>query len=108
MISLKQLAYALAVERTRHFRKAAEVCAVSQSALSTAIQELEGQLRAQIFERDNKRVLVTPVGSRILDKARSIQMEVDSLYQIARLEQAPLRPFGRYQLRRPNRDSGQK
>ena len=90
MISLKQLAYALAVDRTRHFRKAAEACSVSQSALSTAVLELESQLRVQIFERDNKKVLVTPVGERILEGARSIQAEVDDLYQIARFEQAPL------------------
>ena len=90
MITLKQLAYALAVDRTRHFRKAAEACSVSQSALSTAILELEGQLRAQIFERDNKRVLVTPIGEQILEKARAIQTEVDALHQLARLEQAPL------------------
>ena len=43
MVSLRQLRYALAVEQTHHFRKASEACAVSQSALSTAIQELESQ-----------------------------------------------------------------
>lgn len=90
MISLKQLHYAVAVERTRHFRKAAEACSVSQSALSTAISELENQLRAQIFERDNKKVLVTPVGEKILHTARNIATEVDQLYQIARQQQAPL------------------
>ncbi len=37
MISLKQIAYALAVERSLHFKKAAEECAVSQSALSSAL-----------------------------------------------------------------------
>jgi len=36
MISLKQLKYALAVEAHLHFRKAAEACSVSQSALSKA------------------------------------------------------------------------
>ncbi len=90
MISLKQLTYAVAVDRTRHFRKAAEACSVSQSALSTAISELENQLRVQIFERDNKKVLVTPVGERLLETARGIQIEVDRMYQIARHDQAPL------------------
>ena len=46
MISTKQLSYALAVERTLHFKKAAADCNISQSALSTALSELEKQLGA--------------------------------------------------------------
>lgn len=90
MISFKQLNYALAVEQTRHFKKAAELCSVSQSALSTAISELESQLGTQLFERDNKKVLVTPVGQQILDKARNIRLEVDDLIHLAHQQQAPL------------------
>lgn len=90
MISLKQLTYALAVDRERHFRKAAEACSVSQSALSTAVSELENQLGVQIFERDTKRVLTTPLGEQILRKAREIGTQVDDLYQLARSQQAPL------------------
>jgi len=52
MISLKQLKYALAVEAHLHFRKAAEACSVSQSALSTALSEMERQLGFAIFERE--------------------------------------------------------
>ncbi|MBL4666562.1 MAG: LysR family transcriptional regulator, partial [Sneathiella sp.] len=80
MLSLKQLTYALAIDKTRHFKRAAELCSVSQSALSTAISELEKQLGVQIFERDNKKVLVTAVGEQILEKARNIKFEIDSLY----------------------------
>lgn len=90
MISLKQLHYALAVAKARHFRKAADACAVSQSALSTAVAELESQLDVQIFERDSKRVLVTPAGERILRKARAIRTEVDDLYRIAKADSGPL------------------
>ena len=60
MISIKQLIYALPVEETLHFKKASEKCNISQSALSTAVNELERQLGLQIFERDNKKVLVHP------------------------------------------------
>ncbi|MDX1694579.1 MAG: LysR substrate-binding domain-containing protein [Ketobacteraceae bacterium] len=90
MISLKQLQYALAVEKTRHFKKAAEMCSVSQSALSTAITELEKQLEIQIFERDNKKVLITPVGQQFLAKAHKIKMGVDELYMLANAEKDPL------------------
>ena len=75
MISIKQLAYAVAVEKTLHFKKAAELSHISQSALSTALNELEAQLGVQIFERDNKRVLVTPVGHEVLTRAREILLQ---------------------------------
>ena len=84
MISLRQLDYALAVEKTLHFRKAADLCAVSQSALSTGITELEKQLGVQIFERDNKKVLVTPKGARLLAPARTIKIQPDDLYPLPR------------------------
>ncbi|MEH6357867.1 MAG: LysR substrate-binding domain-containing protein [Pseudomonadales bacterium] len=90
MITLKQLSYAVAVQKTLHFKKAADMCAVSQSALSTAIAELETQLGAQIFERDNKKVLVTPLGELILRKAQVINLEVKELYQLAQSQKAPL------------------
>lgn len=90
MISLKQLNYALAVEKTLHFRKAADLCSVSQSALSTAITELEKQLGVQIFERDNKKVLVTPLGAQLLATARGIKVQVDDLYQLAQAQKTPL------------------
>ncbi|MFT6908369.1 MAG: LysR family hydrogen peroxide-inducible transcriptional activator, partial [Oleiphilaceae bacterium] len=80
MISLKQLRYALAVEKHLHFKKAAEECSVSQSALSSALSELEKQLGILVFERDNKKVLITPIGQAVLDKARTIKLEVDDLY----------------------------
>jgi hypothetical protein len=62
VISLRQIHYALAVEETLHFRKAAQRCSISQSALSTALAEMEKQLGFQIFERNYKNVLVTPLG----------------------------------------------
>jgi len=90
MISLKQITYILAVEKTLHFKKAAELCSVSQSALSTAITEMEKQLGFQVFERDNKKVLVTPVGAQCLKKAHNIKLQMDDLYQLGQALKAPL------------------
>lgn len=90
MISLKQINYALAVEKYLHFKKAADHCAVSQSALSTAINELEKQLGVTIFERDNKKVLVTEMGKGILQQARKIKLGVDELYVMSQMHNAPL------------------
>ncbi len=89
MISLKQLHYALAVEKTLHFKKAAQACNVSQSALSTAINEFEKQLGIMVFERNNKQVLITRDGQLILNKAKSVKLEVDELMQIAQVNKQP-------------------
>ncbi len=90
MISTKQLIYALAVEQTLHFKKAAENCNISQSALSTALNELEKQLGLQVFERDNKKVLVTPIGRQVLDKARQVKTTLDEIKQLADNQKEPL------------------
>ena len=89
MISLKQLHYALAIEKTLHFKKAAEACNVSQSALSTAISEFEKQLGITVFERNNKQVLVTNKGQLILNKAKKVKLEFDELLQIAQSDKQP-------------------
>lgn len=90
MISLKQIHYALAVERHLHFKRAAEACNISQSALSTALSEMEKQLGFQIFERDNRKVLVTPLGRQVLDRARSIELQMDDLIKLANAHLKPL------------------
>lgn len=90
MISFKQLTYALAASNTLHFKKAADQCHVSQSTLSTALTELEKQLGLAIFERDNKKVLVTPIGHKVLEKAREIVLHIEALQDMASSVQGPL------------------
>ena len=89
MISLKQLNYALAVQHTRHFKQAAERCYVSQSTLSSAIAEMESQLGVQIFERDNKKVLITPLGEQILARAQDVINQVQDIEQLAKSRSEP-------------------
>lgn len=90
MITLRQLEFALAVAKHRHFKRAAEECNISQSALSLGIAELEKQLDTQIFERNNKHVLVTPIGEALLERASSIFLEINELTTLAHNHQKPL------------------
>lgn len=90
MISLKQVHYALAVERNLHFRRAAEECNISQSALSTALSEMEKQLGFLVFERDNRKVLVTPLGQQVLERARSIGLQMKDIEKLAESQREPL------------------
>ena len=44
-MTLQQMEYVLAVDRFRHFAKAAEHCRVTQPTLSAMIQKLEDELQ---------------------------------------------------------------
>lgn len=90
MVSFKQLGYALAVEKTLHFKNAALACNISQSALSTALNEMEKHLGIQVFERDNKKVLVTAAGREVLRRAREIMLQMEDLQHLADSHKAPL------------------
>lgn len=90
MITLRQLEFALAVAKHRHFKRAAEECNISQSALSLGIAELEKQLDTQIFERNNKQVLITPIGEEILTRAQRVFSEINDLTTRAQSHQTPL------------------
>jgi LysR family transcriptional regulator, hydrogen peroxide-inducible genes activator len=90
MISLKQIHYALAVERHLHFKRASEECNISQSALSTALSEMEKQLGFQVFERDNRKVLVTPLGQQVLERARLVELQMQDLERLADAQREPL------------------
>jgi LysR family hydrogen peroxide-inducible transcriptional activator len=83
MLTLKQIEYALAVAKNLHFKKAADECFISPSTLSNAITELETQLGLKIFERSNKKVIVTSLGHEILDRAKRIKLEVQNIHELA-------------------------
>ena len=80
MITLKQINYALSIQKNLHFKKAADECFVSPSTLSNAINEMEADLGTQIFERDNKKVIVTKSGEEILKKAKEIKIQMQDIY----------------------------
>ena len=83
MVSIKQINYALAVEKEMHFKNAADKCFVSASTLSNAISEMEKQLGFEIFERNNKKVIVTKLGEEILKKYKSIKLQLEDIQKIS-------------------------
>ncbi|NMO19654.1 LysR family transcriptional regulator [Pyxidicoccus fallax] len=88
--TLRQLQYFVAVAEALSFRKAAERCHVSQPSLSAQIAQLEGALGVQLFERDRRRVLLTPVGLELVERARRLLVEVDALTEAAKRAGDPL------------------
>ena len=89
-MNLQDLRYFAAVAEYRHFGRAAEACEVSQPTLSNQIRKLETQLGVTLLERTNKRVDLTPVGSRILAHARKALEEAAQMKEVARAAHDPL------------------
>lgn len=85
--SIRQLQYLLAVVELRHFKQAAERCFVTQSTLSTGVQELENILGAQLLERTKRKVLPTPLGLQVAEKAREMLALSAEMLQIAQYDQ---------------------
>jgi len=83
MPTLRQLEYLLAVDEERHFRRAAAKVGVSQPTLSAQLGALEQTLNAQLVERSRSRVLLTPIGTEIVDIARRILRDVQEIRDIA-------------------------
>lgn len=89
-MNLRDLEYFVAVAELEHFGKAAERCFVSQPTLSGQIKKLEAQLGVKLFERTNRRVLLTDAGHQTLPLARNILRKVEDIREIAASCQNPL------------------
>ncbi|MGX9355741.1 LysR substrate-binding domain-containing protein [Roseobacteraceae bacterium S113] len=90
MPTLQQLRYLVSIADLLHFRRAAEECHVTQPTLSAQLKTLEERLGATLVERNRARVILTPTGKEIADRARRILSEVEDIRTIARAEQMPL------------------
>lgn len=71
-MTLQQMEYVVAVDKYRHFAKAAESCGVSQSTLSSLVQKLELELDVAIFDRSCHPVAPTAVGAEIIGRAKTV------------------------------------
>lgn len=83
-LTLKQFRYFEALARLGHFGQAAEVCAISQPALSMQIRDLEQALGTPLFERGPRRVRLTGFGEDFALRVRDILRAVDDLEDLAR------------------------
>lgn len=88
--SLRQLQYVVAVADALSFRKAAELCHVSQPSLSAQLALLEDALGVRLFERDRRRVLATAAGKEVIERARRLLLDADDLNAAARRAADPL------------------
>jgi LysR family transcriptional activator of glutamate synthase operon len=78
-MELRQLRYAEAVARHRHFTRAADELHVAQSALSHQIKRLEAELGTELFSRNSRSVAVTEAGEAVAARAREVLDQVGGL-----------------------------
>ena len=78
--TLRQLEVFLAVARVESVSRAAQDLAMSQSAASSALADLEGQFDVQLFDRVGKRLQLSALGHAVraraeatLDQARELE-----------------------------------
>lgn len=82
---MRQLNYLIALDKHRHFGRAADSCHVSQPALSIGIRELERELGITIIKRNRTFQGITPEGERVILWARQTLASLEGLRQEADL-----------------------
>ncbi len=82
-MNIRDLKYLIAVVESEHFGQAAEQCCVSQPTLSMQLKKLEDELGVQLFERNNKCVMTTPIGKQLAEQAKRILGEINTLKNMA-------------------------
>ena len=78
-MTLQQLKYAIEVATWGSINEAAKRLFIAQSSLSTAIKELEEEIKVKIFERTSKGINVSVEGAEFLAYARQILEQAELL-----------------------------
>ena len=84
-MNIQQLEYLIAVDKYKHFGKAAQACFITQPTLSAMIQKFEDELDVKIFDRTTHPIRTTDVGAQIIDHAKTIIDSVNDLRNKANL-----------------------
>ena len=87
MATLTQLEYLVAVDRFRHFGKAAQACHVSQPTLSMQLQKLEEEFNMPFFDRTKQPILPTPSAIPVIEQAKTILRENEKLKHLAQIQE---------------------
>ena len=78
-VTLRDISYVVAVAEHGHFGRAADASHVSQPSLSVGVRKVEDALGYPIFERASRKILVTPLGAAVIDRARAVLDAADAM-----------------------------
>lgn len=89
-LGFRDLQYVIAVAEQGSISRAAEVCAITQPALSERIKRIENTLGVTLFERNKRRIRQTDAGERLVHKARELLDEAAEIDEIVSTKREPL------------------
>ncbi|MFL6128426.1 MAG: LysR family transcriptional regulator [Mycobacteriales bacterium] len=84
-MELRQLQYFHALSEELHFGRAAAREQIGQPALSLQILKLERELGVRLFDRTSRSVRLTSAGKMLIERARLVLKEVETLVSTAEL-----------------------
>ncbi|OTA16175.1 LysR family transcriptional regulator [Xenorhabdus vietnamensis] len=90
-ITLRQLEIFAEVLKSGSTTQASQQLALSQSAVSASLTDLEGQLGVQLFDRVGKRLVTNEHGRLLYPKALALLEQVGEIEQLFKLELGALR-----------------
>lgn len=80
-LRLKQMGLVIALDQQRSLRKAAAELAMTQSAASKALAEIEGILGGTLFERSRVGIVPNALGRCVIRYAWLLRADVDAMWQ---------------------------
>jgi DNA-binding transcriptional LysR family regulator len=78
-LDLRKIRHAIALDREGNFARASAHLCLTQSALTRSIQALEKEVGLRLFDRSHARIVATPAGRIILDRAQALIGQADDL-----------------------------
>ena len=84
-MNIQQLEYLIAVDKYKHFGKAALACFITQPTLSAMIQKFEDEVDVKIFDRTTHPIRTTDLGVQIIAEAKKVIDSINELKSKANL-----------------------
>ena len=82
-MTLQQLEYALQLQQSSSYSRAAKILGISQPALSIQIKKLEEELELTLFDRSQKKIQPTYEGKTFLERAQLLLTQMQQLKSLA-------------------------
>jgi len=89
-MTLRELRYLVAIADHRHFGRAAAACHVTQPTLSAQLRKLESYLGNTLVDRQGRQPVLTPIGAMVVERARHLLHEADSILSLTRTRRGTL------------------